>query len=94
MRLNLRHETDLPKTFSEAALRWCGGRACAFGPGKGERSVARGSGGALIDSGNPVFNQFAVERPGEILRTRPLWDSGWRGAYAVELVMRRIFHLI
>jgi hypothetical protein len=65
----------------------------------GLRQLAEATGGALIDSGEPVFSQFARERPGEILRTRPLWNNGWLvalllGAYAVELVARRIFRLL
>ncbi len=63
------------------------------------RQLAEATGGALIEPGGAVFNQFALERPGEILRSRPLWNNGWLvalllGIYAVELIARRVFKLL
>jgi hypothetical protein len=65
----------------------------------GLRQLAEATGGALIESDRPAFNQFALERPGEILRTHPLWNSGWivallLGGYVVELLVRRKFGLL
>ncbi len=63
------------------------------------RQLAEATGGAMIEAGGAVFSQFTLERPGEILRTRPLWNNGWLvalllGAYAVELITRRVFKLL
>jgi hypothetical protein len=60
----------------------------------GLRQLAEATGGALIEPDRPAFNQFVLERPGEILRTRPLWNNGWvvallLGVYVVELLVRR-----
>jgi hypothetical protein len=57
------------------------------------------TGGALIESDRPAFSQFAMERPGEILRARPLWNNGWivallLGVYVMELLVRRKFGLL
>jgi hypothetical protein len=65
----------------------------------GLRQLAEATGGALIEPGRPVFNQHAVERPGEILKARPLWNRGWLVAlllaiYAAELVVRRFYKLL
>jgi hypothetical protein len=63
------------------------------------RRLAEATGGALIESGAPVFNQLKTERPGDILRTQPIWNTGWLvalllGGYAIELVTRRVFKLV
>jgi hypothetical protein len=65
----------------------------------GLRQLAEATGGAVIEPDHPAFNQFAFERPGEILRTRPLWNNGWivallLGVYVVELLVRRRFRLL
>jgi hypothetical protein len=65
----------------------------------GLRQLVAATGGALIESDRPAFSQFAHERPGEILRTRPLWNNGWivallLGVYVVELVVRRFCRLL
>lgn len=65
----------------------------------GLRRLAETTGGALIESGNPVFAQMKLERPGEILRAQPVWNNGWLvlfllGGYAAELVTRRKFKLL
>jgi hypothetical protein len=65
----------------------------------GLRRLAEATGGALIESGAPVFNQLKTERPGDILRTQPIWNTGWLvmlllGGYAIELVTRRVFKLV
>lgn len=65
----------------------------------GLRRLAEATGGALIESGAPVFRQLKTERPGDILRTQPIWNTGWLvalllGGYAMELVTRRAFKLV
>jgi hypothetical protein len=65
----------------------------------GLRRLAEATGGALIESGTPVFGQMAMERPAEVLRAQPLWNNGvlvllLLGAYATELVTRRLFKLL
>ena len=65
----------------------------------GLRQLAEVTGGALIESDRPAFSQFAMERPGEILRARPLWNNGWivallLGVYVMELLVRRKFGLL
>jgi hypothetical protein len=65
----------------------------------GMRRLAEATGGAMIEPGSPVFAQAATERPAEILRAQPLWNNGWLvlvllGAYAAELVTRRMFKLL
>ena len=66
---------------------------------EGLRRLAEATGGALIESSAPVFAGMAVERPGEVVRTQPLWNNGWLvmlllGAYAAELATRRFFNLL
>jgi hypothetical protein len=65
----------------------------------GMRRLAEATGGAMIEPGSPVFAQAATERPAEVLRAQPLWNNGWLvlvllGAYAAELVTRRMFKLL
>ncbi len=65
----------------------------------GLRRLAEATGGRLIESSVPVFSQLKPERPGDILRTQPIWNTGWLvalllGGYALELVTRRVFKLV
>jgi hypothetical protein len=53
----------------------------------------------VIESSAPVFTQLTTERPGEIQRAEPIWNTSWLvilllGGYAVELVTRRRFKLV
>lgn len=65
----------------------------------GLRRLAEATGGTLIESGAPVFSQLKPEHAGDILRTQPIWNTGWLvalllGGYAIELVTRRVFKLV
>lgn len=67
---------------------------------EGLRRLAAATGGALIEGDAPVFRpETPADHPPEIVRAQAVWNNGWLallllGAYAAELVARRMFKLL